>query len=146
MKKSFLGCVMAAALCFAPSLVAAGAPEVKLGAGYVGMSIDVKTVRGVVFLFAEAREFGGKVAVCGLVYFENPTATLKVMEPKITSKIDYSISGKRLTVNTSMFNRFKTEADAKAGTARCSMTTAAWKAAYGNAKLAINLARGSVSE
>jgi hypothetical protein len=143
---SYLGGILAAALCFGANLAVAGAPEVKLSANYVGMSVDVKTVRGVVFVIADAREISGKVAVCGLVFFEKPTATLKVMESQITKKLDFSLAGTKLIVNTSVFKRFDTEADATAGNARCWVSTTAWKASFGKAKLAMNLPRGTVSE
>lgn len=141
-----MGCVMAATLCFAPNSLLAGPPEVKLGAGYAGIRVDVKTVRGVVFVIADAREIGGKVAVCGLVFFEKPTATLKQMTSQIASKIDYSIAGTRLTVNSSLFNRFETEAEAQAGNARCSVTATSWKATYAKANLTMKLGRGSIYE
>ena len=146
MKTSYLGCVLAGVLSIVPSLVAAEAPEVKLGQNYVGLSVDVKTVRGVVFVIADAREISGTAAVCGLVFFDKPTSTLKTMESQITKKLEFSLAGTRLTVNTSVFKRFETEADATAGKARCSVTTTPWKASFGKAKLAMNLPRGTVTE
>lgn len=132
-------------LAFASGSAVAGPPEVKPGPDFVGIGIDLSSMKGTVVVYAGAREISGKVAVCGVVFFENPTATIKEVEPKVTSKLIFSLAGKRLQVQPSAFKRYSTEAEALVGNARCSATRTPWSAALGKAKLKIDLERGSIS-
>lgn len=144
MKLACLGIV--AALAFvAPSVSFAAVPEVKHASDFVGVGFSL-TSSGEVVVYAGVREIGGKVAVCGLVWFDKATATTRVIEPKFTEKISFKIDGKGLRVSTRLFNRFKTKEDATTGLARCSVTQTVWKASYGKAKLKMSLGNVTVYE
>ena len=134
---------MAAVLCLAPNFAAAGAPEVKPAQDFQGIGYSV-TSSGKVAVFAGARDIGGKLAVCGLVYFEKPSATTRAAEPLFTEHIRFSIAGKGLSVNSHAFKRYKTEAEAFAGNAGCAVTTTPWVESYGKTKLSLKMGRGSI--
>lgn len=145
MGKSCLGCVVAAFMMLIPNLAAAGGPEVKPSKDFQGIGYSI-TSSGNVVIFAGVRAIEGKVAVCGLVYFEKATSTTKAVEPQFTEKVRFSIGGKGLSVSTRAFKRYKTEAEAYAGNARCAITTTAWNDAYGKAKLSMELGSVTVRE
>lgn len=129
---------------FAPQAVA-GAPEVKPGADFQGIGIDLSSIGGTIVVYAGVREISAKVAVCGMVFFDKPTGTAKAIEPKVTSKLIFKLAGKRLNVQTSAFRRYPTEAEALAGKARCFVTGTPWATAYAKTTLSIELERGAIS-
>lgn len=122
----------------APNLASAAVPEVQPGKDFVGIGYSISS-SGNVIVYAGAREIGGKVAVCGLVWYEKATSSTRAIEAKFTEKMAFKIAGKGLSVSTRAFNRFKSEAEAAVGLARCSVTTTPWKASYGKAKLTMTL-------
>ncbi len=125
-----------------PSLASAAVPEVKPGPDFVGVGYSLSS-SGNVIVYAGVREVGGKVAVCGMVWYEKATSSTQAIEAKFTEKMSFKIGKKGLSVNSRAFNRFKTKEDAEAGLARCSVTTTAWRAEYAKAKLTMKL--GSVT-
>ncbi len=140
-----LCCTAAAAALFIPAVAFAAVPEVKPGNDFVGIGYSVSTA-GNVIVYAGVREISGKVAVCGMVWYEKATSSTRAIEAKFTEKMSFKIAGKGLTVSTRSFNRYKTEDEAANGLARCSVTTTAWKAAYGKAKLDMKLRNTTVYE
>jgi hypothetical protein len=134
--------VAATLVAFVPSLACAAVPEVKPGQDFVGIGYSLSS-SGNVIVYAGIREIGGKVAVCGMVWYEKATSSTRAIEAKFTEKMSFKIGKKGLTVSTRAFNRFKTKEDAQAGQARCSVTTTAWRAEYAKAKLTMKL--GSVT-
>lgn len=145
MKSLFLSCVVSFALSVAPSLASAATPEVKPSADFLGLEVTIQP-SGKIVAYVGKREIEGKVAVCGIVFVTGNSSTARVIEPKITEKIRFEIAGQLLRVNTRAFKRYKSEADAMAGNAGCSVTTTPWSAAIGKAKLSVKLARGKVSD
>ena len=134
---------VAVALAFmVPNLAMAKVPEVKFGEDFVGVGYSISS-SGNVVVYAGVREIGGKVAVCGMVWYEKATSSTRAIEAKFTEKMRFKIAGKGLTVSTRSFNRFNSEQEAQTGLARCSVTTTPWQAAYGKAKLDMKL--GSVT-
>ena len=134
---------VAIALAFmVPNLAMAKVPEVKFGKDFVGVGYSISS-SGNVVVYAGVREIGGKVAVCGMVWYEKATSSTRAIEAKFTEKMRFKIAGKGLTVSTRSFNRFNSEQEAQTGLARCSVTTTPWQAAYGKAKLDMKL--GSVT-
>ena len=131
-----------ALVCLAPGLAMAKVPEVKFGEDFVGVGYSISS-SGNVVVYAGVREIGGKVAVCGMVWYEKATSSTRAIEAKFTEKMRFKIAGKGLTVSTRSFNRFNSEEEAQTGLARCSVTTTPWQAAYGKAKLDMKL--GSVT-
>ena len=123
----------------------AAAPEVKPGQDFVGIGYGLSS-SGDVVVYAGVREIGGKVAVCGLVWYEKATSSTRAVEAKFTEKMSFKIDGKGLSVNTRQFNRFKTKEEAQQGLARCSVTQTAWKASYGKAKLKMALGNVTIYE
>jgi hypothetical protein len=134
--------VVAAAV-LVPGLALAAVPEVTPGKDFVGMGYSLSSA-GNVIVYAGVREIEGKVAVCGMVWYEKATSSTRAIEAKFTEKMSFKIAGKGLSVGTRSFNRFKTEDEAANGTARCSVTTTAWKPAYGKAKLDMKLGNVTV--
>ena len=128
-----------------PGMAFAAVPEVKPGKDFVGIGYSIST-SGNVNVYAGVREIGGKVAVCGMVWYEKATSSTRAIEAKFTEKMTFKIAGKGLTVSTRTFSRYKTEEEAAAGVARCSVTTTAWKSAYGKAKLTMNLSSVTIYE
>jgi hypothetical protein len=111
---------------------AAGAapPEVPFAKDFQIMGITI-TSGGDILTYAAARNVGGKVAICGAVWFENATATTRTLERQFTEKIAFTLAGKAIPVSTGVFKRYKTLAEAEAvGVARCSVTNRAWQPAY----------------
>jgi hypothetical protein len=146
LKTSYLGCVLAAALSFAPGLAAAGAPEVKPANDFAGIGYTV-TSTGTIVVSAGLREISGKVAVCGIVWFEKTvTNTTKVIEVKFTDQIKFSAGSKALRVNTRVFKRYDSEAAAKAGMARCSVTATPWSVAFAKTPLKLTMGRVRVTD
>jgi hypothetical protein len=142
LRKSYLGCVLAAALCCSASVAAAGAPEVKPANDFSGIGYTVSS-SGAVVVYAGLREISSKVAVCGIVWFEKTVSnTTKVIEVKFTDQIKFSAGGKALRVNSRLFKRYDSEVAAKAGMARCSVTATPWSAAY--AKSTLKLTMGNI--
>lgn len=127
----------------APSAAFATVPEVAFDKNFVGVGYSISS-SGSVVVYAGVREIGGKVAVCGMVWYEKATSTTRSIEAKFTEKMRFKIAGKGLTVSTRAFNRFKSESDAQAGKARCSVTTTPWQPAYGKAKLEMKLGNVTV--
>ncbi len=119
-------------------MTAAKTPEVDPANDFAGISYGI-TSSGKAVVFAGVREIGGKVAVCGIVFFEKATGTTKSIEPDFTQQISFSISGKSLRVQTSLFSRFPSEAEAIKGKARCSVTNRAWDPGYAKTKLKMDL-------
>lgn len=126
-----------------PNIALAGGTEVKPSNDFQGISYSI-TTSGNVVVFAGVRDISGKVAVCGLVFFEKATSSTMAIEPKFTEKVRFSIAGKGLSVSSRAFKRYKSEAEAFAGNARCAVTTTPWKEAYGKAKLAMKLSAETV--
>lgn len=133
------------AVVLVPGLAFAAVPEVPPGKDFVGIGYSLSSA-GDVIVYAGVRDIGGKVAVCGMVWYEKATSSTRAIEAKFTEKMSFKIAGKGLSVSTRAFNRFKTEQDAANGTARCSVTTTSWKAAYGKAKLEMKLGNVTIYE
>jgi hypothetical protein len=68
--------------------------------------------------------------------------SLKRAEPQITRQMGFQLGGKKLTVETYAFKRYKSLADAEAGTAGCWVTKSAWDPAF--AKLPFEMVGGRV--
>lgn len=134
---------LAAAFCLSANLAAAAGPEVKPSKDFQGVGYSISS-SGSVVVFAGVREMSGKVAVCGFVFFEKATSSTVAIEPKFTEKMRFSIAGKGLSVSTRAFKRYKTEAEAFAGNARCAITTTPWNPAFGKAKLSMKLGATTV--
>jgi hypothetical protein len=139
-KSAVLGCVLAAALAVVPGFVSAAVPEVAPGQDFQGIGFSLSS-SGEVVIFAGVRNIGGKVAVCGIVWYEKKaTATTRSIEAKFTEKVRFSIAGKGLSVATRLFKRYESKEAAQTGNvARCSVTTTPWKDAYGTAELQMKL-------
>lgn len=91
-------------------------------------------------IYAGVREIDGKVAVCGLVFFgDKTTNSLRQGEPQITRKLKYSLGGIKLNPQTSNFKRYKTEAEALAGKAGCSVTSQPWQKAFAKTLLKLEI-------
>jgi hypothetical protein len=133
---------LAAVIFLVPAIAFAAVPEVKHAKDFVGIGYSLSS-SGNVVVYAGVREIGGKVAVCGLVWYEKATSSTRAIEAKFTEKVVFKIDGKGLSVNTRVFGRFKTEEEAFRGLARCSVTQTPWKANYANGKLKMTL--GSVT-
>jgi hypothetical protein len=136
--KHVLLAALTAATISLSGMAAAKAPEVDPANDFAGISYGVSS-SGKIVVFAGVREIGGKVAVCGLVFFEKATGTTKGIEPDFTQQIAFSIGGQSLRVQTSLFSRFPSEAEAVKGKARCSATNRAWNAGYAKAKLKMSM-------
>lgn len=134
-----------AVLVVVPGMAAAGVPEVPVEKDFVGLGYSLSSSSDVV-VYAGAREVAGKVAVCGLVWYEKATSSTRAVEAKFTEKMTFKIGSKGLTVSTRAFNRFKTEEDAAKGKARCSVTTTPWHPAFAKAKLTMKLGRVTIYE
>lgn len=128
-----------------PSVALAAVPEVQPGRDFVGMGYSLSS-SGNVIVYAGVREIGGKVAVCGMVWYEKATSSTRTAEAKFTEKMTFKIGNKGLTVSTRTFNRFKTEEDAQSGKARCSVTTTPWKPEYSKVKLTMKLGQVTIYE
>jgi hypothetical protein len=146
MRRFLPGCLLAATLGLVPHLAASRTLEMTPGPDFVGLQIKVDEVGGDILVLAGAREFDGKVAVCGLVSFEDASSTLRAMEPELTARITYTLAGKRLSFPTAVFYRYRSHDDAKTGNAGCAVTATPWTAALEKADFAMNLARGTVSD
>lgn len=144
MRSLFLG-GMTALFFLVPTVTMAAVPEVQPANDFVGIGYRVSS-SGEVIVYAGVREIGGRLAICGLVWFEKATASTRSIEPKFSEKIVFRIDGKGLAVTTRVFSRFKTEDDAAKGKARCSVTQTAWKASYSKAKLTMTLGNETVYE
>jgi hypothetical protein len=146
-KSAVLGCVLAATLAVVPCLASAAVPEVEPGQDFEGIGYSLSS-SGEVVIFAGVRNIGGKVAVCGLVWYEKKaTATTRSIEAKFTEKVRFAIAGKGLSVSTRTFNRYESREAAQAGNvARCSVTATPWKDAYGTAKLKMKLGAVTIYE
>lgn len=139
MKHLGLAAAIAVSVILSSSAGNAGVPEVKPANDFEGVSYSV-TSTGTVVVVAGLREIGGKVAVCGLVWFEKTVSnTTKVIEVKFTDKIKYAVGGKALQVNSRLFKRYPNAEEAKAGVARCSVTKVAWDKSYASAKLKVSM-------
>jgi hypothetical protein len=136
-----VGAAVLALVC--PLATHAAATEVPIAGNFVGGSYTVSS-SGTVFVYVAPREVSGKLAVCGFVFFEKATATTRSLEKQFTSQMYFSIGGTRLTVNTGKFKRYKTEDEANAGTAGCSVTNVAWQAGFGKAEIEINMRNNTV--
>ena len=144
MKPARLHCI-AALLFLIPTVAPAAVPEVTPGQDFAGYSYSLSS-SGAVFVYAGVREIGGKVAVCGLVWYEKATSSTRAIEAKFTEKMTFKIEGKGLTVTSRLFSRFKTKDDASRGKARCAVTQTAWKKSYAKAKLKMTLGSVTISE
>ena len=120
-------------------------PEVKPGQDYVGVSYDITTL-GTISVYAGARNVDGKVAVCGLVWYSNSIPATKIHEPEFTEKMTFTLAGKGLTVSSRIFNRYKSEAAAANGLARCAVTTSDWKPVYARSRLQMDLGNITIDE
>jgi hypothetical protein len=133
----------AAVAVFLPNLAFAGSPEVKPGEDFQGISYSMST-SGQVVIYAGLRNVDGKLAVCGLVFFEKKaTATTRTSEKDVTDKIHFRIAGKSIRVTPRSFKRYLTEAEANGGNAGCSVTTKVWQDAYSKAELTMDLGDGT---
>ena len=142
MRVSCLGCVASVVLLLSTTFVAAS-PEVQPGRDFEGISYSMST-SGQVVVYAGLRNIKGKLAVCGLVFFEKKAnATTRAAERQITDNIKFKIAGKSINVTPRSFTRYVTEQEADGGTAGCSVTTKAWQDAYSKAKLTMALSAGS---
>lgn len=100
----------------------AAPPEVPIGPDFEGLGISV-TSGGQIVVFAGIRNIGGKVGVCGVVWFEDVTATTRSLERQFTEQVGFSIAGKPLSVSTGAFKRYTDVDEAKdTGIARCATT------------------------
>jgi hypothetical protein len=135
-------CAVALALAF-PLSANAATPEVPTTGSFSGWTYEV-TSSGKVYVYFAPREVGGKLAVCGFVYFEKATATTRSIEKQFTSQMYFSMGGAPLQVNTGKFKRYKTEDEANAGTAGCSMTNTAWQSGFEKAKIDVSMRNNTV--
>jgi hypothetical protein len=126
-----------------PLAAHAATPEVPTTGSFFGWTYDV-TSAGKVYVYFAPREVGGKLAVCGFVFFEKATATTRSIEKQFTSQMYFTMGGAPLKVNTGKFKRYKTEDEANAGTAGCSMTNTAWKSGFDNAKIDVSMRNNTV--
>lgn len=97
-------------------------------------------------IFADARDIGGKVAVCGLVFFgDNVTNTLRhAGEAQLTRQVQYSLNGERLNFSADSFRRYKNEAEALAeNKAGCVVTRKPWQKAYDKMPIKMRVAGGT---
>jgi hypothetical protein len=126
-----------------PSLAFAGAPEVKSGSDFKGISYSMST-SGLVVVYAGVRNVQGKLAICGVVFFEKrATATTRAAEKEVTDTIHFKVSGTTIRVSPRSFKRYMSEDEASAGNAGCSVTTKVWQDAYANAELTMDLSAGT---
>jgi len=113
--------------------------EVPIGQDFEGFAFSV-TSSGQIIIFAGARDIGGKVAICGVVFFEDATATTRSLERQFTEKVGFSLAGKPIPVSTGVFKRYKSVEEAKAGgTARCSTSNRPWNPAYAKTPVVMTL-------
>ena len=138
MPKHVLLAALAAADISLSGMTLAKTPEVDPASDFAGISYGVSS-SGKIIVFAGVREIGGKVAVCGMVFFEKATSTTKSIEPDFTQQMSFCIGGQSLRVQTSRFSRFPSEAEAMKGKARCSVTNRAWKPTYAKTELKMGL-------
>lgn len=142
MRVSCIGCAVSVFLLLTTTLAAAS-PEVKPGSDFQGISYSMST-SGQVVVYAGLRNIKGKLAVCGLVFFEKKAnATTRAAERQITDNIRFGIAGKSIKVTPRSFTRYVTEKEADGGTAGCSVTAKTWQDAYSKAKLTMELSAGS---
>lgn len=126
-----------------PTLAIAGVPEVEPGNDFQGISYSIST-SGVVVIYAGIRNVNGKLAVCGLVFFEKKAnATTRSAEKGISENIRFKVGGTAVKVTTRSFKRYMTEEEARGKTAGCSVTGKAWQDGYGKAKLTLALSAGN---
>lgn len=132
----FFACLfLSASVLGAP--VQAGVTEVLAADDFVGVNFDLSS-GGRYTMFAAAREVNGKVAVCGMVWFENATGTSRATEPALTERIAFRVGGQGLTVNTRAFRRYTDVAAAQAEQkARCAVTSTAWSQKFHGQRLRI---------
>jgi hypothetical protein len=136
---SYLGCVLAAALCCSAGLAGARTIEVAPGPDFIGMDYSMST-GGNVFVVAGVRKIGGKVAICGLVYYaDRATATTRSVEGPLTDKTRFSLAGKVLRVNARLFKRYKNKDEATGSPAGCSVTTTVWQDKFAKAPFSMDL-------
>lgn len=126
----------------------AAAPEVDPANDFKGLGFEVTSGGsiGSVVVFAAPRDIGGKLAICGTVFFEDATHTLMSVERQYTSRMSFRLAGKNVPVNTGVFSRYETEAEASAGKARCYVTRKPWQAGYASAPFEMRLAPGGASQ
>jgi hypothetical protein len=128
-----------AILVFALPIAAhAEAPSVQADRDFQGLQYSL-TSSGNIVTFAGARNIGGKLGVCGLVFFENATASTRALEKKFAEHIQFKIAGKAIHVETAYFTRYATKQDSMVGKAGCSVTTRAWDPVFAKAKLEMAL-------
>ena len=86
---------VAVALAFmVPNLAMAKVPEVKFGKDFIGVGYSISS-SGNVVVYAGVREIGGKVAVCGMVWYEKATSSTRAIEAKFTEKMTFSPNAPR---------------------------------------------------
>lgn len=128
---------------FLPTLASAAVPEVEPGNDFQGISYSIST-SGQVVIYAGIRNVNGKLAICGLVFFEKKAnATTRSVEKDITDKLRFKVGGTAVKVTTRSFKRYMTEEETKGQTAGCSVNGKAWQEAYGKAKLSMDLSAGT---
>lgn len=95
-------------------------------------------------IYAGIRNMNGKLAVCGLVFFEKmANATTRSAEKDITDELRVKVGGTAEKVTTRSFKRYLTEEEAKGKTAGCSVTGTSWQDGYGKVKLSKGLCAGT---
>ena len=81
-------------------------------------------------IVAGAENIGGRVAVCGLVFFTPTGSSAKPYETQVTRKIKFYLNGQKLTVQTGAFRRYPSEEAAIKGGAGCSVTRFPWQEGF----------------
>lgn len=122
-----LSAAMVTGLAASPALAVT---EVPLERDFGGVEMTVKPLGSYVVVVA-ARNLGGKVGVCGTIWFNRGGGTLRHVEPKITDSYRFSIDGVPLKVNSRRFKRHDSEEAAVAyGKAQCSVTKTPWSDSF----------------
>jgi hypothetical protein len=80
--------------------------------------------------YSGVHEVNGRLAICGLVVIDTNDNSLKRAEKQIARQIRYRLGNEDLIVQTASFKRYSSEADARAGTAGCSVLKRPWNPAY----------------
>lgn len=122
-----------------PLPAVAGPITVVPGADFKGVGAQLGS-SGKFFAFAAPRDVGGKLAICGLVYYEKANSTTKALERRFTEHMQFKLAGKPVRANPDQFLRYASQDQAvKANKAGCSVTTQAWDASYAKAAFTVDL-------
>ena len=113
----------------APAL--ASPPEVKPRADYQGVVIGSDPENPELAFYSGVHQVNGKLAICGLIIITTKDNSLARGERQIARQLSYRLGGEDLFVQSDSFKRYKSEAEAFAGTAGCSVfKRRPWQPAY----------------